>query len=367
MEDHINEVVSDAEVATNNQDTNVLYYRPKFTHRIFANLVDILIFIFVFVSCFLGVREIIRHTPGYQAKQQELTQMRVDSGLYAYDDDNVLRDIISVLNYSKGQTAKSHMTRSKAAIEKFIKYIGDLSEDEKYVDYKTELVKNLNVVVEDYRNYRLSESMVHNDTPMFIVNESNEVVENPALFESVESISSQIYTVYYEKTYKPFIDDHCQAYIVVVVPHYKDIINYQTNLLLWVNIFAVYCFTGLLVYLVPLFIFRRGRMTIGKALYGIGLVDSNCLSPSLPRTLARFAIFYFAILVLSLFTFGLPIIISFSIMVFSKNKQGFQDYMLRLTEVDGKRTKIYFSFQEVELEKTTPYKKPVDFKTRNYD
>ena len=343
MEDHINEVVSDAEVATNNQDTNVLYYRPKFTHRIFANLVDILIFIFVFISCFLGVREIIRHTPGYQAKQQELTQI------------------------SKGQTAKSHMTRSKAAIEKFIKYIGNLSEDEKYVDYKAELVKNLNVVVEDYRNYRLSEDMVHNEIPMFIVNESDEVVENPALIESAESISSQVYNLYYEKAYKPYIDNHCQAYIVMVVPHYKDIINYQTNLLLWVNIFAVYCFTGLIVYLLPLFIFRRGRMTFGKALYGIGLVDANCLSPSLPRTLARFAIFYFAILVLSLFTFGLPIIISFSIMVFSKNKQGFQDYMLRLTEVDGKRTKIYFSFQEVELEKTTPYKKPVDFKTRNYD
>ena len=227
--------------------------------------------------------------------------------------------------------------------------------------------ENYEEIVKDYREYRLAETMVHNDTPMFIVNESNEVVENPALFESVESVSSQIYTEYYNKTYKPYIDNHCQAYIVVVVPHYKDIINYQTNLLLWVNIFAVYCFTGLLVYLVPLFIFRRGRMTIGKALYGIGLVDSNCLSPSLPRTLARFAIFYFAILVLSLFTFGLPIIISFSIMVFSKNKQGFQDYMLRLTEVDGKRTKIYFSFQEVELEKTTPYKKPVDFKTRNYD
>ena len=356
MEDHINEVVSDAEVAGSNQNTNVLYYRPKFTHRIFANLVDILIFIFVFVSCFLGVREIIRHTPGYQAKSQELTQMRLDSGLYQYDDDNVLRDIVSVLNYDKGQTAKSRMTRSRNAIETFVSYARSVATNENYEE-----------IVKDYREYRLSTTMVYNNVAMFITNESNEVVENPALIDSAETTSSQIYNEYYKKAYQPYIDNHLQAYLVVVVPHYKDIINYQTNMLLWVNIFAVYCFTGLLVYLVPLFIFRRGRMTIGKALYGIGLVDSNCLSPSLPRTLARFAIFYFAILVLSLFTFGLPIIISFSIMVFSKNKQGFQDYMLRLTEVDGKRTKIYFSFQEVELEKTTPYKKPVDFKTRNYD
>lgn len=356
MEDHINEVISDAEVATNNQETNVLYYRPKFTHRIFANLVDILIFIFVFFSCFLGVREIIRNAPGYKAKSQELTQMRLDSGLYAYDDDNVLRDIVSVLNYDKGQTAKSRMTRSKNAIDTFVSYAKSVATNENYEE-----------VVKDYRKYRLAETMTHDGIAMFITNEQNEVVENPALIDSAETVSSQIYTEYYKKAYQPYIDNHLQAYLVVVVPHYKDIINYQTNMLLWVNIFAVYCFTGLLVYLVPLFIFRRGRMTIGKALYGIGLVDSNCLSPSLPRTLARFVIFYFAILVLSLFTFGLPIIISFSIMVFSKNKQGFQDYMLRLVEVDGRRTKIYFSFQEVELEKTTPYKKPVDFKTRNFD
>ena len=202
---------------------------------------------------------------------------------------------------------------------------------------------------------------------MFVIDENNEVIENPELFESVESVSSQIYTEYYKKAYQPYIDNHLQAYLVVVVPNYKSIITYQTNMLLWVNIFAVYCFTGLIVYLLPTLILRRGRMTVGKAIYGIGLVDANCLSPSLPRSLARFAIFYFAILILSLFTFGLPIIISFSLMVFSKNKQGFPDYMLRLTEVDSRRTKIYLSFQEVELEKTTPYKKPVDFKTRNYD
>lgn len=356
MEDHINEVVSDAEVATDSQNINVLYYRPKFTHRVFANLIDILIFAFIFISCFLGVREIIRHTPTYSAKNKELTQMRLDSGLYEYDDDNVLRDIISVLNYDKGQTAKSRMTRSKKAIETFVSYAQSVATSENY-----------EVIVKDYRDYRLSEKMVHNDTPMFVVDEHDEVVENPVLFESVESVSSQVYTTYYEKAYKPFIDDHCQAYLVIVSPNYKSIINYQTNMLLWVNIFAVYCFTGLIVYLLPVLIFRRGRMTFGKKLYGIGSVDNNCLSPSLPRTLARFAIFYFAILVLSLFTFGLPIIISFSIMVFSKNKQGFQDYMLRITEVDARRTKIYLSFEEVELEKTTPYKKPVDFKMRNYD
>ena len=356
MSDQVNEIVSDGKIANTNDELNVSYYRAKFSHRIFANLIDIMLMLFLFFSFFLGVREIIRINPTYSARSQALTQIKIDSGIYEYDDDNILRDIISVLNNDKGQTAKSRAVRSRKAIEKFISYVDEVSTNENYDN-----------IVKDYREYRLSDSMVHNGEQLFVINADDEVVENPVLIDSVESVSSQVYVTYYEKAYRPYIDEHVQAYLVLAVPQYKQIISYQTNILLWVNIFAVYCFTGLLVYLLPVFIFRRGRMTFGKAMYGIGLVDSNCLSPTLPRTIARFCIFYFSIFILNLFTFGLPMIISFSLMVFSKNKQGFADYMLRLSEVDAKRTKIYFSFQEVELEKTSPYKKPIDFKTKNYD
>lgn len=351
-EEHINEIVSDAEIASSSKEINISYYRPKFYQRVFANVVDILLFIFVFFSCFLIVREIIANVPEYKTKSEELTQMRVDSGLFAYDDSNALRDIISVLNYDKGQSAKSRAVRSKKAIDKFIAYVPD--------DKREEIVK-------DYRDFRLDNKMMHNDIPLFVIDESNEVVENPSLIDSVESISSQIYVTYYKKAYQPYIDNHLQAYLVIAVPNYKSILTYQTNMLLWVNIFAVYCFSGLIVYILPVFIFRRGRMTFGKALYGFGLVNSQCLSPSLGFALLRYAIFYFGILILSLFTFGLPIIISFTMMAFSKNKQGFPDYMMRFIEVDARRTKIYRSFQEVELEKTSQYKKPVDFKPKNFD
>ena len=352
----VNEIVTENDVPINNNETNVLYYPPKFTHRVFANLLDILIFVFVFFSCFLATREIIRATPDYQNKSAQLTQIKLDTGIYDYDDDNILRDIVSVLNNDKGQTAKSRAVRSRKAIETFIGYVEANSTNEMYVQ-----------IVNDYRSYRLADSMKHNDVPMFVIDENNEVVENPALVESVESVSSQVFVAYYEKAYQPYIDNRVQAYLVTAIPTYSQIIKYQTNLLLWVNIFAVYCFSGLLVYLVPPLIFRRGRMTLGKFLYGIGLIDSECLCPSIPRFLARFAIFYFSVLVLSLFTFGIPMIISTSLMIFSKNKQGFPDYMLGLREIDAKRTKIYFSFKEVELEKINIDKKPIEFTPRHFD
>ena len=356
MSENINEIVSDAKVAKTDATQNVAYYRPKFIYRVLANLIDVLIFILVFFSIFLGVREIIKINPEYKAKSEQLTQIKLDSGAYEYDDDNILRDIVSVLNNDKGQSAKSRAVRSRKAIEKFISYSETVSEREKYEE-----------IVKDYREYRLSDNMKQEDTPLFVIDEKNEVIENPELLESVESVGTNIYKVYYTKVYQPYIDNHIQAYLVTAIPNYKSIISYQTNVLLWGNIFSVYCFTGLLVYLLPIFIFRRGRMTWGKAIYGIGLLDDRCLSPSIARIIARFSIFYFGVLILSLFTFGLPLIISFSLMAFSKNKQGFADYMLRLNEVDAKRTKIYLSFQEVELEKTSPYKEPIKFSTKNYD
>ena len=54
---------------------------------------------------------------------------------------------------------------------------------------------------------------------------------------------------------------------------------------------------------------------------------------------------------------------------------GMSDYLINsglLTQISELSTRdkqclISYISEEVELEKTTPYKKPVDFKTRNYD
>ena len=48
-------------------------------------------------------------------------------------------------------------------------------------------------------------------------------------------------------------------------------------------------------------------------------------------------------------------------MVFSKKKQGFPDYMLDLQEVDTSKDKIFNTIEEVKLDSINPSKKPVDF------
>ena len=67
-------------------------------------------------------------------------------------------------------------------------------------------------------------------------------------------------------------------------------------------------------------------------------------------------------MILSIATLGIPFIISISMMVFSKHKQGFPDYMLGLYEVDTSNNKIYNNEAEITLDHANTYKEPIDFK-----
>ena len=93
-------------------------------------------------------------------------------------------------------------------------------------------------------------------------------------------------------------------------------------------------------------------------------MDSRYLSLTFPRFLARFAIFYFGVLVLSFFTFGVPMIISFTMMAFTKKKQGFADFMLNCVEVDNNLENIYFNKYEVTIMKSEERKKAIDFRIK---
>ena len=170
-EERPSEIVSDESIA-GTSDNNITYFRPPFYQRVLANLIDVFIMVILFFSLFLGSREIVKRTPDYRAKQQQLTEIRLNSGIYAYDDNNVLRDIVTVLNSDKGQTAKSRSTRAKKAIEQFLTYSSKVSNEEDYL-----------FIVNDYRSFRLDESLQIENINMFVIDDNDEVVENPELLK----------------------------------------------------------------------------------------------------------------------------------------------------------------------------------------
>ena len=89
-------------------------------------------------------------------------------------------------------------------------------------------------------------------------------------------------------------------------------------------------------------------------------MNKNVLSVSAKQYTLRFLIFIFLEVLLSLVTLGIPIIISFSMMVFSKKKQSFHDYMLGIEEVDVENSKIYKSYDEI-------YLKPAEVEFKDFN
>ena len=326
---------------------NISYTTPKFHRRCFANVIDFLLFLVVAVSFFLAARWIVSLTPSFKNNEARLLQIREESGLYYVDGDKS-EDMLYHID-TGNNTAYMKCVKTDEAIEKFIVYLKN--------NVSEEASKK---VRDDYDSFRLDPKFVYEKEgtkiPYFIKKESGSIERNPELNDLVSKRE------YFEKVYTPFFDEHALGYLVTAVPEYLGLVRYESIMLFAVEIPVGWLIGGLLVYLLPGLLFRRGRRTIGKWMYQIGLANAKLLSCSAGRFVARWAIFFFGVLTLSIFTFGIPMIVSFSLMAFSKRKQGFPDYILGLIEVDVSYQKLYFSFDEIIVTGAGEPHKAIDFK-----
>lgn len=315
------------------------YSYPKFHRRVLANLIDFLGFALCFFLLFLGTRAIVTSTPSYSGKESALLAIRKESGLFHVDGSSS-NDIVSYLD-DDSFTGYAKMMAAEEAIDTFIVYINDNVGQDK-----------AKTIQEDYDSYRLDSSLAYEGVAYF-AKEEGKIIRNKSCKADAEN--------YFKNAYGKYIDDRCQGYLVTMVPAYLELTHFESNVLFFVEIPIAYILSGVLVYLLPPIFFKKGRMTLGKFAYQIGLADSRLLSCSFPRYFARWAIFFFGELCLSLFTFGIPCLVSFSLMAFSKKKQGFPDFMLGLYEVDVSHDKLYSSYEEISVDGIEGNKKPVDF------
>lgn len=320
------------------------YTYPKFWHRVMANLIDILIFAVTAVALFIGVRAIVVNTPNYKALENYVDQTRLDSQLYVKSEKNIL-SLTSYLEDNKNIAPSVKNLRSQSAIDGFIDYIRNNFGDEK-----------ANLVQEDYDSFRLNDSLTYAGVKYF-TKEEGKIKYNPDCSADAKT--------YYSNVYYPYLTDHCQSFLISINTQYASSAKEIGTYLLWLEIPVSYIIAAVLTYFVPPLFFKRGRKTLGKAIYHIGLVDKTLFSPKLGRYALRFIIFLFGELILSLATFGIPFIISFSLMAFSKRRQGFPDYMLAMVEIDTSKNNIYMDKVEAELTLNPVYKPPVDFNLIN--
>lgn len=344
-----------------NEIIEIEYNRPKFWHRIIANFVDIFIFVLFFITFFFTARFIVQSTPSYKAMENRMYEMQLESGLYVKSSvDGRITDIIyDVERFDMPYGTEFDGEPSDHSVDP-PRYVGingivvhGINTFIEYMSNPEHASENVyNNLVKYYDELRLNAKI--NDLHLY-VQDGDLIIPNP---DATDVASNNKY--FYSLIYKPAIEKYCIPCFQANVPEYASMLRTDFNLLVFVEVTSGYTIAAVLTYYVPGLIFRRGRKTFGKALYRIGLVDDRLLSPTVKRFTVRFIMFFFMELVLSLFSFGLPFIISFTMMAFSKNRQGFPDYILKLQEIDTSKNNIYINYTDAQL-KNGVHGKAIDF------
>ncbi len=329
-----------------NQIIEVDYVRPKFWARILANLVDILICAFMSFTLFLGTKEIVQSNNSYKKMAQLIDDYNIASGLYIKNDND---EIVTYTSYIEGLTNinwPTKINRLKEQITFFINYIGE---------FDTNSIAEVNKSYDEVRlDLKGSDEGKH---PYFIKDSSGLVIENTNSDGELYYTNAQ----YFEAFYEPFFKNYLSVYLFKYAPNYASTTKTMNNLIIFLEI-PVGLFLGLVItyYIFPL-IFRRGKQTVGSKMFHIGYVDYRYLSPTFWRETVKFLIFLLEV-ILSIFTFGIPLLISFTLMALSKKKQGFPDYMTGIEAVNTNKQKIYYDKVEILIDRAKTNKKPIDFK-----
>lgn len=354
----------------------VEYEYPKFWHRVLANFTDILIMTFVTILLFIGSRAIVQSTSMYQSNDIAYKTKEVESSLFVntsttrpdviYRFGDEVQVITTYLPKQDTLTYKDICRRSDKAIKNFIEYLktkSDLASSSASTDFDNKRLA-LSGAVEGHEHYFVKKSEYDIDNEKYLAFSDDDEIIIPL---NKSEIPYYPFKTYFDNFYRLFIDDDLiDNYLVKYFPEISAGIKNEGRYVLFIEFPAAYLTAAILVYYVPTLFFRRGRMTLGKALYHIGLVDQRYFSPSIPRSLARFAIFLFAELILSIVTFGIPFFISFTMMLVTKRKQGFPDYLLGLTEIDASKQKIYFDKVDILSDKMKTNKEAPDFKLPDF-
>lgn len=304
------------------------YYRPTFWKRIFSILFDLLICFFISFSIFNLSKYIANNYTSLKDDALKLDEIRLESSLFVKDLDRVT-DIVTYYNNSTDISYGAQELDLSARVDRFFTFLLDNAGQSAYEE-----------ALKYYNDFRLDPNRLYEDKSYFVL-QDGEVVKNTSA-----QIPSKAYV---QNIYSPFIDEYGQGLLVTRIPEYTILQKNLSIALIFIEIpISVGLGVTVVYYICPL-ILRRGRCTLGRLLFKIGLVDKNVLNVNWKVFTLRFLIFFFLEVVLSVFTLCIPFFISLSMMAFTKKKQTFHDYLLGIEEVDTTNSKIYYSLQEISM------------------
>lgn len=303
------------------------YFKAPFGKRMVAIIMEILMLAFGTFAFLFCSRLIVEQMPLYTDSFNTYVQISKDSGLYVCNESTE-NNLVTLTEYYGSKTYEVQNNTIEEALTKFYTLEEFFSQDPNNENYGPNI----------YYKQKIGETCITSDdgSKYFMLDASGIPQKNPSLTE--EKMNS-FYLTAYDKAvaYIQNNGNYLQARNVLTI--YINLVLIPLSITLSFLIFEL---------LIPMTIGRRGKQTLSMKCMKLSLLSSNALSCTAKRYFGRQMIQLFLIILLSLVSFGIPLIVSFSMMIFRKDGQCLHDYLAGTYMVDSSEQSVYYTYQEME-------------------
>ena len=297
--------------------TEVLYTKAKLLKRIGAHFIDIGLTFLTALTLYSIINTIITHSGWFKSKENEMVEIKNESGLY-------VNGVVVTSYVDNADLYPSYLQRKNELSSRIDAF------------YVNPTYFNDNKALLNYNGRKLNATTTvdGNTIHLFIV-EADVIKENAVSDEALFNF------------YKDEIDDNALGYLVNNPTYFA-----LTKFSFWVSVVEIIVLATIsfaLYYLLfPLAVFRRGRQTLGMKLEKIGLITVKAENLSAGVYVGRFFFMYFVFLPLNFVSFLIPTFVSLGMMYFTKSNSSLVNYVFNDYMVDVTDQKIYFNALERE-------------------
>ena len=297
-------------MAENENNTVLEYSKARIYQRVFSFFIDLFLAVLLgmIINSLCGL--VTSVVPKYQEVLQERIELQDQSGLF---DENQKLWTLSLEGSDMTIQEKKELLSTR--LDEF--YHNDVFfEDDTF-----------------YQSYQKRKSEA--------VNEKGELLFKLISGSYVEKdFSDDVYYSFYQKEF--------ENYASAALSHNVRFAN-LSNLIVRISVIEIVLSMSVasaLSFVIMPLILKRGRKTIGMYLFKISLVGGDALNVRGNTLLFRNVLFLLIGYWLTIFTFGIPWLVSLTMMTFSKTGQDFFDYMSGTYVVSTKDKDIYLDYAE---------------------
>lgn len=358
-----------------NSGLHIEYERPISTNRLYSAVVDFFVAVVVILLLVFSSNAIVKTTDFYKTNQGIIDGTKISSRLYDYDASNKLQIVSNVLVVSGDQSASIVKTKLIRVLEgdeltsikenrygffDFCYYVesknaADLKDfyKEHRDAYDKERIQFMNpytnkpmfkYVYDDDGNVKYFEDKIFDFEGNVIATDLR-----PLIVETGNGKMDE----YNDHFYKAFIK-RCPNSLIRI-PEYFASTQEMSTVMLSALIPAPIILGIVIVYFVPGLIFRRGRKSLGKLIFKIGIIDKNGFSPKFGRYALR------SLIILGECILFIPAVVSLTMLIFSKKMLTLHDLIMKMNVVETKENKIYFDGLDAFLANQEVEKQPIEF------